>query len=95
MINEGNVDIQKFLASKVHQLAKKMESSKAMAKPYPTSCRRHTSSPGTINVSPTYSTSHWELSQKKITCNHKPETAKLQDTGSSHYVENTQHAATR
>ena len=31
-INEGNVDIQKFPASKVHQLAKKMESSKAMAK---------------------------------------------------------------
>ena len=31
-INEGNGDIQKFPASKVHQLAKKMESSKAMAK---------------------------------------------------------------
>ena len=31
-INEGNVDIQKFPASKVCQLAKKMESSKAMAK---------------------------------------------------------------
>ena len=31
-IIEGNVDIQKFPASKVHQLAKKMESSKAMAK---------------------------------------------------------------
>ena len=31
-INEGNVDIQKFPASKVQQLAKKMESSKAMAK---------------------------------------------------------------
>ena len=31
-INEGNVDIQKFAASKVCQLAKKMESSKAMAK---------------------------------------------------------------
>ena len=32
MINEGKVDIQKFPASKVCQLAKKMESSKAMAK---------------------------------------------------------------
>ena len=32
MINEGNVDIQKFPASKVQQLAKKMESSKATAK---------------------------------------------------------------
>ena len=32
MINEGNVDFQKFPASKVHQLAKKMESSKATAK---------------------------------------------------------------
>ena len=32
MINEGNVNIQKFPASKVRQLAKKMESSKAMAK---------------------------------------------------------------
>ena len=31
-INEGNVDIQKFPASKVHQLVKKMESSKATAK---------------------------------------------------------------
>ena len=31
-VNEGNVDIQKFPASKVCQLAKKMESSKAMAK---------------------------------------------------------------
>ena len=31
-INEGNVDIQKFPASKVCQLAKKMESSKATAK---------------------------------------------------------------
>ena len=31
-INEGNVDIQKFPASKVWQLAKKMESSKATAK---------------------------------------------------------------
>ena len=31
-INEGNVDIQNFPASKVRQLAKKMESSKAMAK---------------------------------------------------------------
>ena len=31
-INEGNVDIQKFPASKVHQLTKKMESSKAIAK---------------------------------------------------------------
>ena len=31
-INEGNVDIQKFPASKVQQLAKKMESSKATAK---------------------------------------------------------------
>ena len=31
-INEGNVDIQKFPASKAHQLAKKMESSKATAK---------------------------------------------------------------
>ena len=31
-INEGNVDIQKFPASKVHQLAKKMKSSKATAK---------------------------------------------------------------
>ena len=30
-INEGNVDIQKFPASKVQQLAKKMESSKATA----------------------------------------------------------------
>ena len=31
-INEGNVDIQQFPASKVQQLAKKMESSKATAK---------------------------------------------------------------
>ena len=31
-INEGNVAIQKFPASKVLQLAKKMESSKATAK---------------------------------------------------------------
>ena len=31
-INEGNVDIQRFSASKVRQLAKRMESSKAMAK---------------------------------------------------------------
>ena len=31
-INEGNVDIQKFPASKVQQLAKKMESSKATTK---------------------------------------------------------------
>ena len=31
-INEGNVDIQKFPVSKVQQLAKKMESSKAFAK---------------------------------------------------------------
>ena len=31
-INEGNVDIQKFPASKVQQLVKKMESSKAAAK---------------------------------------------------------------
>ena len=31
-IKEGNVDIQKFPASKVQQLAKKMESSKATAK---------------------------------------------------------------
>ena len=31
-INEGNVDIQKFPASKVCQLAKKIESSKATAK---------------------------------------------------------------
>ena len=31
-VNEGNVDIQKFPASKVHQLAKKMESLKATAK---------------------------------------------------------------
>ena len=31
-INEGNVDIQKFPASKVRQLAKKLESSKATAK---------------------------------------------------------------
>ena len=31
-INVGNVDIQKFPASKVHQLVKKMESSKATAK---------------------------------------------------------------
>ena len=31
-INKGNVDIQKFPASKVRQLAKKMESSKATAK---------------------------------------------------------------
>ena len=31
-INEGNVDLQKFPASKVQQLAKKMESSKATTK---------------------------------------------------------------
>ena len=31
-INEENVDIQKFPASKVQQLAKKMESSEATAK---------------------------------------------------------------
>ena len=31
-INEGNADIQKFPASKVCQLTKKVESSKAMAK---------------------------------------------------------------
>ena len=31
-INEGNIDIQKFPASKVRQLAKKMESSKATTK---------------------------------------------------------------
>ena len=31
-INEGNIDIQKFPASKIQQLAKKMESSKATAK---------------------------------------------------------------
>ena len=31
-INEGNVDIQKFPASKVHQLAKKMEILKATVK---------------------------------------------------------------
>ena len=32
MINEGNVDIQKFPASKDLQLAERMESIKAMAK---------------------------------------------------------------
>ena len=31
-INEGSVDLDKFLASKVHQLAKKMESSKVTAR---------------------------------------------------------------
>ena len=31
-INEGSVDLEKFPASKVHQLAKKLESSKAMAR---------------------------------------------------------------
>ena len=31
-INEGNVDIQKFSMTKVRQLARKMESSKATAK---------------------------------------------------------------
>ena len=31
-INEGNIDIQKYPTSKVRQLAKKMESSKATAK---------------------------------------------------------------
>ena len=31
-INESNIDFNKFPASKVHQLAKKMESSKATAK---------------------------------------------------------------
>ena len=32
MINEGSIDLDRFLASKVHHLAKKMESSKVTAR---------------------------------------------------------------
>ena len=88
-INEGNVDIQKFPASKVHQLAKKMESSNAMAK--------HIQQVAGDIPAAQVQLMHHQRTQlpagnyprRKLPCNHKPETAKLQDTGSSHYVENT------
>ena len=95
MVNEGNVDIQKFPASKVHQLAKKMESSKATAKHIRQVAGDIPAAQVQLMHHPTYPTSCQELSQKEIKLNIWPETAKLQDTGSSHNVESTQHAETR
>ena len=93
-INEGNVDIQKFPAIKVHQLAKKMESSKATAK-HIQQVAGDIRSPGTINASPTYSTSHQDYPRRKlhVTTSQKLQNCKTQ--GSSHYAENTWHAVTR
>ena len=92
-INEGNVDIQKFPASKVCQLAKRWKAQKPWLN-ISDKLQGHTSSPGTINVPPMYPTSHWELSQKEIKLDIWPETTKLQDTGSSHNAESTRHAET-
>ena len=88
-MNESNVDIQKFPASKVCQLAKKMESSKATAKhirqvagEIPAAqvqlmCHQHTQLPAGI------------FSQEEIKLHIWPETTKLQDAGCSHDAEDT------
>ena len=88
-INEGNVDIQKFPASKVCQLAKKIESSKAMAKHI-----RQVA--GDIPAAQVQLMHHQRTQlpagnypRRKSHVNCKPETAKPQDTRSSHDVENT------
>ena len=87
-INEGNIDIQKFPASKVHQLAKKMESSKATAK----HIRQVAGDIWAAQVQLMHH-QHTQLPtgnypRRKIACNYKPETTKLQNTGSSHDMEN-------
>ena len=86
-INEGNGDIQKFPASKVCQLAKKMESSKATAKHIRQVAGDLPVSSSTVNATSTHPTFHWELSQKKTESDIWPETTKPQDPGSSHIVE--------
>ena len=88
-INEGNVDIQKFPASKVHQLAKKMESLKAMAKHI-----RQVA--GDIPAAQVQLMWHQrtQLPARNYPRRKSNSTTsqKLQDTGSSHSAENTQHA---
>ena len=59
-INEGNVDIQKFPASKVRNWPKRWKAQKLWLNIFDR-CRGNTSSPGTINASPTYPTSHWNF----------------------------------
>ena len=84
-INEGNVNIQKFPASRVQQLAKKMESSKAMANL--TGCWGPASSTNTTDATSMHPTSCQELSQEETDNNWKAETAKPQDPRNSHILE--------
>ena len=87
MINEGNVDIQKFPSSKVHQLAKKMESSKATAK----HIRQVAGDLPAAQVQ-LMQHQHTQLPtgnypRRKQNSTIQPETTKLQDPGSSHIME--------
>ena len=85
-INEGNVDIQNFPASKVCQLAKKMESSKAMAK----HIQQVAGDIPAAQVQLMYHqrtqlpTRNYPRRKLNLTSSQKP-----QDIGSSHYAENT------
>ena len=64
-INEGNVNIQKFPTSKVQQLAKKMESSKATAKHIRQVTGHLPGSTNPTDVTSMHSTSCQELSQEE------------------------------
>ena len=86
-INEGNVDIQKFPASKVCQLAKKIESSKVTAK-------HIRQAAGDLPAAQIQLMQHQHTQlptrnypRKKPEFNHKAETTKPQDSGSSHGVQ--------
>ena len=93
-INEGNVDIQKFPASKVCQLAKKMESSKATAKHIQQVAGDIPAAQLQLMHHQCTQLPNREFSQEEIELDIWPETTKLQDAGCSHDVEDTQHAET-
>ena len=66
-INEGSVDLDKFPASKVCQLTKKMESSKAThSKTHQMGGWWSPSSPDHSNVPPTHIISKWQVQEEEI-----------------------------
>ena len=78
-ISDGSVDLEKFPASKVRQLAKKLESSKATSMSYQTSSRRPASCPNQSLETPAHRDASWEIQEEKST--HEAQTIKQQESG--------------
>ena len=86
-LNEGNIDIQKFPASKVRQLAKKMKSSKAAAKHIRQVTRDLPAAQIQLMQHQCTELPARNYPKRKTDLNHKAETAKPQVPRTSHNPE--------